>query len=145
MNCLRHELCLAAHWLQFNSWRRRHADEKSWWVQFMMRQHQFIYHNKQSKNRRFNPFILALFCGRMISSPTMICSNILSCPKGISCGEATFQARSAFHKSRKGFISLRVRPTLQHLKFCPSPRVILEWRRPTRCFASLKHDKRGAA
>jgi len=20
MNCLRHELCLAAHWLQFNSW-----------------------------------------------------------------------------------------------------------------------------
>ena len=61
MNCLRHELCPKAHWLPFNSWRRQYADEKSWPVQFMMREHQFIYHNKQSKNRRFYPFILALF------------------------------------------------------------------------------------
>ena len=42
MHCLRHELCLSAHWLPFNSWRKRHADEKSWRSQFMMRQHQFI-------------------------------------------------------------------------------------------------------
>ena len=61
MNCLRHELCLSAHWLQFNSWRRRHADEKSWRSQFMMRQHQFIYKNEQSKNRRICFLLLLLF------------------------------------------------------------------------------------
>ena len=49
VNCLRHELCLAAHWLQFNSWRRRGADEKSWRSQFKMRQHQFI--NKTNRAR----------------------------------------------------------------------------------------------
>ena len=62
MNCLRHELCLSAHWLQFNSWRRRHADEKSWRSQFMMRQHQFIYQNEQSKNRRIFSFYSCSFC-----------------------------------------------------------------------------------
>ena len=61
VNCLRHELCLSAHWLQFNSWRRRHADEKSWRSQFMMRQHQFIYKNEQSKNRRICFLLLLLF------------------------------------------------------------------------------------
>ena len=61
MNCLWHELCLSAHWLQFNSWRRRHADEKSWRSQFTMRQHQFIYKNEQSKNRRICFLLLLLF------------------------------------------------------------------------------------
>ena len=61
MNCLWHELCLSAHWLQFNSWRRRHADEKSWRSQFMMRQHQFIHKNEQSKNRRICFLLLLLF------------------------------------------------------------------------------------
>ena len=63
VNCLRHELCLLAHWLQFNSWRRRHADEKSWRSQFMMRQHQFIYKNEQSKNIRiFSLYSCSFFC-----------------------------------------------------------------------------------
>ena len=35
--------------------------EKSWRSQFMTACRQFIYKNKQSKNRRFYPFTLALF------------------------------------------------------------------------------------
>ena len=53
MNCLRHELCLWAHWLQFNSWRRIHADENSWRSQFMMCQHQFIRKNEQEQQGVF--------------------------------------------------------------------------------------------
>ena len=34
VNCLRHELCLTAHWLQFNSWSeaRIHGEANSWCV-----------------------------------------------------------------------------------------------------------------
>ena len=34
VNCLRHELCLTAHWLQFNSWSeaRNHGGANSWCV-----------------------------------------------------------------------------------------------------------------
>ena len=35
--------------------------EKSWRSQFMMRQHQFIYKNEQSKNRRIGFLLLLLF------------------------------------------------------------------------------------
>ena len=64
-----------AHWLQFNSWMRRDADEKSWRSQFMMRQHQFIYKNEQSKNRRIC-FLLLLLFSACVGVPRSECNEL---------------------------------------------------------------------
>ena len=58
VNCLRHELCLTAHWLQFNSWSeaRNHGGANSWCVSI----NSFI-KNEQSKNRRRFILLLLLF------------------------------------------------------------------------------------
>lgn len=49
--------------LQLISWRRRHASlsEKSWRSQFTGRQHQLIYQNDESKNKRICFLFLLLF------------------------------------------------------------------------------------
>ena len=66
MNCLWHELCLTARWLQFNSWSRRNTGEKSWQSQFMMsclqsEQHQFIHKKRARTNGILSIISLLLF------------------------------------------------------------------------------------
>ena len=54
--------------------------EKSWRSQFMMRRHQFICKNEQSKNRRNFPFTLALFVViRAWDSPILYLTSQMRC------------------------------------------------------------------
>ena len=120
MNCLRHELCLTAHWLPFNSWRRRHADEKSWRSQFMMLRHQFIYKNEQSKNRRKCILLLSLFfaitlnclaCGTHLCSPfgeQRVKSCFAGCiPLAVSCVTWRVRPPSSNNPAKRDVIHFR--------------------------------------